>query len=56
MSKLTRFLKDSRGLTLAEMLVGITLLSITMGILGSALFRPWERRAASYRTGSRSMS
>ena len=39
MSKLTRFLKDSRGLTLVEMLVGITLLSITMGILGAALFR-----------------
>ena len=39
MSKLTRFLKDTRGFTLVEMLVGITLLSITMGILGSALFQ-----------------
>ena len=39
MSKLTRFLKDSRGLTLVEMLVGITLLSITMSTIGAGLFR-----------------
>ena len=39
MSRLRGLLSDSRGLTLVEMLVGITLLSITMGILGSALFR-----------------
>ncbi len=39
MSKLTRFLKDSRGFTLAEVLVGITLLSITMSTIGAGLFR-----------------
>ena len=39
MSRFKRILADSRGLSLVEMLVGITLLSITMGILGSALFR-----------------
>lgn len=39
MSKLTRFLKDSRGFTLVELLVGITLLSITMSTIGTGLFR-----------------
>ncbi len=39
MSKLTRFLKDSRGFTLVELLVGITLLSITMSTIGAGLFR-----------------
>ncbi len=39
MSKLTRFLKDSRGFTLAEVLVGITLLTITMSTIGTGLFR-----------------
>ena len=39
MSKLTGFLKDSRGFTLAEVLVGITLLSITMSTIGMGLFR-----------------
>ncbi len=39
MSKLTRFLKDSRGFTLAELLVGITLLSVTMSTIGVGLFQ-----------------
>ena len=39
MSKLTRFLRDSRGFTLVELLVGITLLSITMSTIGLGLFR-----------------
>lgn len=39
MSHLKGFSKDSRGFTLAEVLVGIGLLSIIMGILGSALFQ-----------------
>ncbi len=39
MSKVARFLKDSRGFTLAEVLVGITLLSITMSTIGAGLFR-----------------
>ena len=39
MSRLTRFLKDSRGFTLVELLVGITLLSITMSTIGAGLFR-----------------
>ena len=39
MSKLARFLKDTRGFTLVEMLVGITLLSITMSTIGMGLFR-----------------
>ena len=39
MSKLTRFFKDSRGFTLAELLVGITLLSITMSTIGAGLFQ-----------------
>ena len=39
MSKLTRFLKDNRGFTLVELLVGITLLSITMSTIGAGLFR-----------------
>jgi prepilin-type N-terminal cleavage/methylation domain-containing protein len=38
-SKLTKFLKDPRGFTLVEMLVGITLLSITMSTIGAGLFR-----------------
>ena len=39
MSKLTRFLEDSRGFTLVEMLVGITLLSVTMSTIGVGLFQ-----------------
>ncbi len=39
MSRLKRFLADSRGFTLAEVLVGITLLSITMSTIGAGLFR-----------------
>ena len=39
MSRLTRFLKDPRGFTLVELLVGITLLSITMSTIGIGLFQ-----------------